>query len=350
MPEEPVSRKLSTRRPDEILAMVFDESDRIVGDRIIAKGQNACIVGPAGLGKSRLTLQMAVANLAGRSFIGLESRPVSGPWLFVQAENSNRRLQDDLKHFQAWVGEKAWPAVNAGLVIHTLEQDYDGFLSLGNDANRKSIRELNGDHKPSVSVYDCLSNFSASDLNNDSEMLATCSLLAEMTRTGAPDRVPLILHHARTGRQAAIGAVGIDKSSYGRSSKALLGWTRSQINLAPGDDSGELIVVGCGKCSNGKPFTDFAVRLNQKTMIYEVEEDFDFVAWRSEMSRTTPPVITAEEITALCNGGKTKAELVSLILRSVDCAEGTAYRHIKKAEKRKFIRLDKASQRYVVAV
>lgn len=329
--------------------MTFDDSDIILGGRILAQGLNACILGPAGAGKSRLALQLGIANQAGlSSFLCWEMRRTPGPWLYIQAENSNRRLYADLAKLREWVGPERWAAANSGVIIHTLETDTDGFLSLGNPENQKAIRELNGDLKPSVSVYDCLNNFADGDLNNDGEMLATLTMLSQLTKTGAPLRTPVILHHAHGGRTAAAGAVGFDRGRYGRNSKAMVGWTRGQINLAQGNESGDVLVVTCGKCSDGREFDPFAIRLNHASMIYEVETDFDLLAWRSEMGRGKPAPISGEEIVMLCaDGGKTRSELVAAISAAIQCTERTAYRQVEKAEKRKFIRFDAATERYV---
>ena len=89
-------RKLSLRSPDAILGMKFDDSDRILGDRLLAKGQNATLCGPSSVGKSRLALQLAAASITGRQFVTFETRGANLKWLFIQAENSNRRLQFDL--------------------------------------------------------------------------------------------------------------------------------------------------------------------------------------------------------------------------------------------------------------
>src|SRR5688572_25844647 len=71
--ENVASNKLSLRRPDEILSMAFDESDRILGDRLLAKGQSLTILGAGGIGKSRLLLQLAVAQISERRFLELET-------------------------------------------------------------------------------------------------------------------------------------------------------------------------------------------------------------------------------------------------------------------------------------
>ena len=98
--------RLTIRKPSEILAMEFDDSDRILGDRLLAKGQSMTILGAGGIGKSRLALQLATACLTGKRFLGLETRGEGLRWLFIQGENSNLRLKQDLEAVYRWAGSQ----------------------------------------------------------------------------------------------------------------------------------------------------------------------------------------------------------------------------------------------------
>ena len=298
----PVARRLTLRSPDEILGMKFDDSDRILGDRILAKGQNATLCGPSSVGKSRLSLQLAVASITGRQFVTFETRGANLKWLFVQAENSNRRLQFDLAKLRAWIGEHDWPVVNERLIIHTLETDNDGFLNLDDEANRVSISEMIQDTKPDVAVFDSLYNVGIGDLNHDADMFATLRAVSFLTKTGNPERVPLVLHHALTGKAGAVKATGYDRASFSRNSKVLHAWTRGQINVSAGSpDNNDTLVLSCGKCSNGREFEPFAVRLNPDTFIYEPAPAFDMSAWQADMTGKKIPKRpgTREDLLAL---------------------------------------------------
>src|SRR5690606_7182414 len=95
---------LSIRSVMELITMSFDDADNYFGDRIIAAGQPVTLLGPGGVGKSRLVLQLALCMITGRDFLGIETRAVGKRWLIIQTENSNRRLKADLmnlwKHFR----------------------------------------------------------------------------------------------------------------------------------------------------------------------------------------------------------------------------------------------------------
>jgi hypothetical protein len=295
-------RKLTLRLPDEILGMKFDDSDRILGDRLLAKGQNATLCGASSVGKSRLSLQLAAGSITGRQFLTFETRGVNLKWLFIQAENSNRRLQFDLAKLRAWIGEYDWPVVNERLIIHTLESDDDGFLNLDDEGNRLSISEMIQDTKPDVAVFDSLYNVGIGDLNHDADMFATLRAVSFLTKTGNPERVPLVLHHALTGKAGAAKATGYDRASFSRNSKVLHAWTRGQINVSAGSpDNNDTLILSCGKCSNGREFEPFAVRLNPETFIYEPDPAFDMSAWQSDMTGKKLPkrAGTREDLLAL---------------------------------------------------
>ena len=269
-------------------------------------------------------------------------------WLFIQAENSCRRLQADLEPLRRWAGDK-WADLDQNLFIHTIENDDDGFLCLANPETQDAIRFLIDATQPDVIVFDPLKDFATGDLNKDSDMTDSCRVIAQLTRRGNPDRACVVLHHAITGKSGAARAVGYDRSSFGRNSKVLQAWTRAQINVAPGSaDSNEVLVVSCGKLSNGKEFAPYAVRLNQETMIYELDPKFDFAAWESETTgRTVAIELTSERVASLCVGAMAKAELVKAIMDDTGVAKTKAYGSVAKAEKSKRIQFNPVLKTYV---
>ena len=339
--------RLTIRKPDELLSMTFDDSDRILGDRLLATGQSLVIAGAGSLGKSRLLFQLAVATITGRQFLGFETRGPELRWLILQAENSNRRLQTDLLALRKWAGND-WSRVNEQMDLHTLETDADGLLSLSNSQAQQLISQVIRDRKPDVVCWDSLYNFSIGDLNKDEDMAATLLTISRLTKAGNPHRASVILHHALTGKAGAARATGYDRSSHGRNSKVLFAWTRGQINIAPGSaDNNDTLVLSCGKCSNGKEFAPFAARLDQKTMVYELAQDFDLALWEAEVTGKREPVMTIERVAELCRLPVTKAELAKAIIEDCGCSRATAYRHILAATARRTIRHNKANDTYV---
>ena len=340
---------LTMRKPSDILAMEFSDEANILGDWLLAEEQPSTIVGPAGSGKSRLILQMAADTILGRDFLRFPTRAAGKRWAIFNTENSNRRLKTDLERLRNYYGDD-WPAVDECLSIHTLETEDDGYVSLSNPVNAMRIEQVIRDQNPAVNVFDPLFEFRVGDLNNDDHMHATCKELARLSKAGNPKRALLVSHHTLVGRAGAAKAVGFDRGSYGRNSKALLGWTRAQINLAPGAaDNNDSLVVSCGKCSNGREFEPFAIRLNPSTMIYEVDGEFDLDAWLAEFGgqQKREPILTIDRVKELCRGALSKVELAKVLMADTACVRSYAYRMIEKAEKAKRIHFTRATETYV---
>lgn len=344
-------RALTIRKPDEILGMEFDESDRLLDDRLWAVGQPLTILGAGGTGKSRLLLFLAACMITGREFLGMETRGRGRKWLILQTENSNQRLKKDLQSLKAWAGDD-WPLIADRMVIHTIEADDDGFVCLDHPENQKAIEDLIREVSPDFIAFDPLNDFGMGDLSKDVDMVATTRTLSRICKKGNPNRAIVVLHHALTGKGGAVRATGFDRSSFGRNSKMLQAWTRGQINVSSGNpDNNEELIISCGKCSNGREFSTFAVKLDTETMIYTVDPDFDIEGWQSAVAgkKTTNKVnMTPQDVAELCGtSGKTKGELSKEIVEETGCGKSSAYSLINKAEKSKAVIRLSGSRKYV---
>lgn len=346
--------QLSVRGPDEILAMSFSDDDIILGDRIFAKGQPLVIAAQGGAGKSRLVMQMIACITAGLKFLEFNSNGQELRWLILQTENSNRRLQHDLTRLKSWLGD-AWPKFAAQVVIHTIENDDDGFVSLDNPENIAAIGRLIEAHRPDVIVVDPLNEFAIGDLNKDADMRATLQALSRVCKRGNPERAIVVLHHSLTGKGGAIKATGYDRSSFARNSKTLHAWARGQINLVPVDpDNNERLIVACGKCSNGREFQTFAVKLDPETMIYSPDPSVDLAEWEADMTgkptvANLSPNIVRNIVAEISKteGAPNKKQIAKAIQDETGCARGSAYRAVDRAERAKQIHLSKTTKTYV---
>lgn len=335
--------KLTVRKPSEFLTMEFSDSDIILGDRLFAVGQSLVIAAAGGTGKSRFILQLIAAVVSGEKFLIFDTGGRKLRWLVLQTENSNRRLKDDMARISSSLNG-TWPAFNEQVFIHTIENDIDSFVSLDNPENVAHIAALIEETYPDVVVADPLNDFGIGDLNKDPDMRATVMALSKVVRKTNPTRGIVALHHALTGKAGAQRTTGYDRASFARNSKALHAWTRGQINMAPVDpDSNDRLIIGCGKCSNGKEFLPFAVRMNPDTMIYECDPTVDIKAWESEMSggKSNEATMTAEKVGELCSGPKTRLELVKLVMEDCGCSKATAYRHVFASAKSRKLKFNK---------
>ena len=327
---------LSTRTPNELLKMEFDPGDNYFENGIIAKHQSCILLGPAGVGKTRLALQMAVCSITGRPFLGWKPSKRKIRWLIIQAENSSRRLKADLAAIRAWIGEELWLLVDQNLIIHTLEKDHDTFLNLSDHASAELVARLVKTYKADVVLFDPLYAFATGNLNSDAAMLKTCKTLSDIARLGAADCAVVVLHHSLTGKAGARKATGYERGSYGRGSKALNMWTRGQINVAAVSvGNNDRLVIACGKNSNGLPFEDFGIRLDPDTMIYEEDPEFDVRAWQAELNGETNSVTkpTPEAMAMLVKDlPMARKALKDLVMEEFGCGQASAYALIAKSE------------------
>ncbi len=348
-------KPLSLRSPLEILKMQFDPADLLLANGYLVKGSPLTILGQGGLGKSRFTLQLAVCSILGRDFLGWKTSGADVKWLFLQTENGCRRLKADLGKMMAGLSKAELAKVDANLRLHTIEHDEDTFVSLGSDSGRERVQQTIKSFPADVVVFDVLRDFGVGDLNNDADMAATCGAIGGVVRQGNPQRIPLVVHHATTGRAGIAKASGFDRSSFGRNSKVLLGWTRAQINLAPhGPDSNDVVIVTSGKANDFEEFKPFAVRLNPDTWQYEPAPDIDIEEWKQAIagkgagktaSATLAHVVERTRKAGI--DGISKAEIVKAMMNETGCGKTKAYDLVDEAEKKKAIHRRKSDELYV---
>jgi hypothetical protein len=193
------------------------------------------------------------------------------------------------------------------------------------------------------------------NLDSDADMTATVRALAKIVRAGNPARVVIPVHHALTGRAGALKAFGLERSSFARNSKALLGWTRAQINVSPGkEDSNEILLISCGKNNDGKEFPRVAVRLNSDTMIYEVDPDFDFEAWDEHLTaagKKKKQNFNVELVKELVkfSGQLDMAGLAELIKEKTGCGRSRAYELVHEGRKARIFRYHRNTELYELA-
>ena len=329
---------LCVRSAGEIIDLKLDPNDCLLGDRLLAKSGKLVIAGPAGIGKSRLLLQLATASISGKPCFGIETHAKGLRWLILQTENSNRRLQDDLRALAHQYGTEFLDH----LFIRTVEGE--GLLSLSNPAGVDSIiRKV----QPDIVAWDPLRDIAIGDPNSDRDMTETVLAIGRICRRGNHNRAIVVVHHALTGKAGAAKSTSWERSGFARNSKVLLSWARAQINVAPGNpDNNETLVITCGKNNDGKEFPSFAANLNPNTMMYEPDESFDMDEWREEVG-AGKKTDRSTEIPALLEAGPLKkADLAKSAMAALKCRQSTAYYLIDKAKKRGLIALNRKSEMY----
>lgn len=317
---------------EEIARANIREDDNLLGDRLLAKGQSLTITGAGGVGKSRLLLQLAACVITGREFLDLPTHGENSTWLILQAENSPRRLQQDLHGLRQWLGEDDWQRVSQRLFCHTISHTSDAFVQIDDPLGLARIRAWIDKLQPDVVCFDPLNCFVSGDLNSDRDMRQFCTEATRLVQSGNTDRAIVVLHHARTGKMGASQATGYDRSNFARNSKVLYNWTRGQVNIAPRTpDNNQSLVVACGKCSNGREFQTIGITLDPQTMTYQLDTKFNVAEWEETLQAPTRNADnTLEALIEICATPCSRLEARKQ-LEERGFSKSTIYKHISHA-------------------
>lgn len=342
------------RTPNELLKMSFPASDIYVGDGIIAKGQCGAFIGPGGVGKSTLSMQLAISLALGTPFLGLPVGTSGKKCLLLQTENSNRRLNAQFEKQLSFRTQSQQKQINRSLRVHTVEHDGDTSLRLSTPENANAIARMVNAFAPDVLFVDPLNAFAKGSLTNADGMLDTLQALQRIARHANPDATVIVVHHSLTNTKAFRDAVGPNRGSYGRDSKTLHGWSRGTFNIAPGDpDDPHKIMVACGKNSNGEEFEPFGASLNTDTMLYELDPNFSLERWKSLVCGESGGriALTPERVAEFVQDRHlTRSELLTEIMRETGCKKTKAYEAISAAENCTIVRNDAREYRAIKSV
>lgn len=272
---------------DDALAYQADPREEIWPGGILSMGDPTAIIGAPGVGKSRLMLQSAICTIIGSDFLGWETNGRGLRWMLLQTENNMRRLQYDLSRMVSDLTTGEREAVRDCLrILDVGRMEFASIIMNEDHRDREPIVKTLRGFRPHIVGIDPLRDAGAGDPNEDGAMTDMCRGIASAVREASPKSTPLVIHHGRTGAAEASKVFGDDAASFGRNSKVLIGWLRSQINVASaGTQHPGIIIVGCGKNSNGRAWKPFAARLNERTMWYErlSETEFNLDEWERGM-------------------------------------------------------------------
>jgi hypothetical protein len=270
----------------------------------------------------------------------------------LQTENSCRRLQSDFEKMLSAFKPEEQDHLDVGIFFHTLEGDDDGFLALDTENKERAERAITQTN-PNIVVYDPLRDFSLDDLNSDKFMGETLRDILRLTKRGNPKRLPLVLHHAITGKAGTQKTIGWDRSSFGRNSKVLQIIARAVINIGPArENDNSVIIIGSGKCNNAPEFEPFAARLSFDTMLYQVEEDFDIQGWKEEVTHAKALRRSTKDVlhdVLKRSQEYDQQDIVARIIEEELVSKSTAYRIVNEGKARRILRRNKVTKTYALA-
>jgi len=312
-------------------------------------GSVAGIVGPPGVGKSRMALQLAISQITGRTWCDLKTIGPARRWLMIGNENSRRRIARDLQGMCKNLSDDKLQILKSNLFTQVPEKDGDLVIAIKAD-NMTRWRNTLQKIKPDVVVVDpfeaCLENY---DVNDAAEVRDTIQRMVRISHEANPLAIVIFVHHARTGQANASQATGFGKDNFAKGSKTFTSMIRLQINIAPGDpdDFGKL-VVSVGKSNDAKPFFPQGVAMDEETRYYEKWDDFDYEEWRGKIMAdgakksgraTEARKEKAQIVHQLVKAGhNSRSKLVAHMKESLGLVDMTARRYISYALKEQTIK------------
>jgi alpha-D-ribose 1-methylphosphonate 5-triphosphate synthase subunit PhnG len=242
------------------------------------------IFGQGGLGKSRMSMNIARNQVLGRPFGGMPTGDKPLRHLLMGTENGLHRLQYDTRHMCRCLSARELALLDAHIFLATLEAPDDPYVTIGDPQNVERWRVTIEERRPDVLWVDPWGDVQAGDANAETDARFTISELTKTLAAVNPDAAVVVLAHARTGAKNIMEAIGYDGANFGKGSKALYSCSRCVFNLAPGsEEDSPPIVVACPKNNDAKKPMAFALALDQESMTYERIADFDVEAWLEEV-------------------------------------------------------------------
>lgn len=206
-----------------------DDGKTLVGQRWLRRGGSCLLVGPSGVGKSSLVLQMVIAWALGRPAFGITpERPLRV--LVVQAENDEADMHEMITGVCAGLevafDSAAQSMLESNLVLNR-NVSHTGF------AFTEALRRLIEKHHPDLVVLDPLLSFIGADISRQE----VCSEFLRNWLNPISDATGvawLCVHHTGkppSDKDARKGWQGSDWSYVGIGSSELTNWTRAAMVL-----------------------------------------------------------------------------------------------------------------------
>lgn len=331
----PAIRPLNLWRPSQFLEWQEPAGNHLLLPAFLTKGSLTTLIGQGGLGKSRLALGLAICQILGHKWCGIETHSEPVKWVFLGDENSVARWKDDLTRMFSLLSPEDRAIVDEFLLLPAGIEADDCDVWMSDPATIARIALTIQQTSPGVVVGDPLANFAPGDIAKPGDMKEAVRLFTGTIRREAPLAATLLLHHARTGRANIAQGVGFDAANFGMGGKALFSSARCQMNLMPGDENDDSkLVLHCAKSNNCQRFAMRGIIFDRDTFTYSVDPDFDAETWKAKVEgRATSGgslYSVADVVAAVRDGYTTTKDLVAHLCDVYAASKRTAERLITK--------------------
>jgi hypothetical protein len=337
IPDSVIFEPLTIWKPSQILEYNPPKNINILGNGYLIKGEFTTLLGPGGIGKSRLSLQMALCQITGREWCGIPMSNEPLRWLFIGNENSIYRLKDDLLKMLSQHSKEERELIDEYLAIQVPNTIEDSFLSLESQSAQERIKLTLGKYDPQCVVFDPLISLQIGDESDTKDMKRTVKTIMRIVKSHNMDCAVLIVHHSRTGSEnIKQGANLYDSGNFGRGSKVLFSACRCQINLMPGDKEDQnKLVLACGKANNAPHFKMRGLEYDPITGLYSVDGTFDLNDWINDVDgkRSNKAATINDVMEAIRAGNHKTSEITEFVIDITGASLRTVRDRIRDAVK-----------------
>ncbi len=282
----------TVRNAMEIAEMELPGLEYAVAGIPLEGGNVAEVIGPPGIGKSRLMLWLAICQVIGKPFPDESWAGRKDPltWLFFGTENSLRRWNSDLRVIVKSLTADERELLRRFIYLPTLEHPDDAYMILDDAANVEKCIQTMRIVNPDVIVFDPWGDLCADELKDEVQR-DTVRQVRKIARSGRNPNVPVILlNHSRMGAKVYESA-WTDPGNYGRNSKAIYGQCREVFNIRPAytdpDSFGKSLEILDVKHNDRRGFRPVAVYLDEETLTYKQIIGYDHKAAQDDWARAT---------------------------------------------------------------
>lgn len=325
----------------ELREAKIPEKTNVLGDGVIALSQLTTVIGQGGTGKSRVVMQIALSQILGWSIGGLKTHPQPLKHILIGTENSIYRQKSDYLKMTKTLSPEQRKLVDEHMFFHVIREIDDAFINLGSDDIRRKWVDTIKLVNPDVIYIDPYGEVHIGDINKDADVRHTLREITKVCRRINQQTAIVIVHHGRTGRANIAQAVGWDKGNFSLGSKALYSGARSQINIAPADsDDASRIIIGCGKSNDAKPFDPIGLKLDEETMLYGLDPQFDLQTWKDDVEgKQRGQAVSIQNVVDILGDGKKRHKaILEALIEEHGCARCTAARRVAEALEKGYIR------------
>jgi RecA-family ATPase len=283
-PNQTVLKPLNVWRPSQFRNWSEPPGSYLLLPAYLTKGELTTFIGQGGIGKSRLTFWLAICQIIGRQWCGLNTAGEPQKWLMLGDENSISRIKSDLDHMFASLTKEEQDRVEEFLLLQAVVSLEDTDVNLGDATIQARVVRTIEKTAPGVIVANPLVNFAPGDISKPGEMKEAVRLLNDTVRNSAPAAARMVLHHARTGRQNIAQGIGFDAANFASGGKTLFAAARCQMNLMPAKEEDDAsLVLSCAKANNCPRFPTRGLIFDRQTHTYRVNPEFDPDEWKAEV-------------------------------------------------------------------